>query len=284
MIISVASGKGGTGKTTVSTNLAVCLGQEVTLLDCDVEEPNAHLFIHPQNLDVQKVATFVPQIDRERCNGCRLCVDICRFNALTVIRDKAMVFAELCHSCEGCKVVCPEKAVMDSSRLLGDVRTGTRNGLKLIDGCLRVGEAMAPPLIKAVRSKVGSEKRVIIDAPPGTSCPVIHSIKDSDFVLLVTEPTPFGLHDLQLAVEVVRELGLPCGIVVNRSDLGDTKVYDYCCAEKLPILMEIPFDRDIASIYSAGEMLVESRPEWRERFVELYGKIENLVDRREEEQ
>ena len=287
MRLAIISGKGGTGKTTVATSLARVLSEgpgRVAYLDCDVEEPNAHLFIHPQNLDVQKVATFVPQIDRERCNGCRLCVDICRFNALTVIRDKAMVFAELCHSCEGCKVVCPEKAVMDSSRLLGDVRTGTRNGLKLIDGCLRVGEAMAPPLIKAVRSKVGSEKRVIIDAPPGTSCPVIHSIKDSDFVLLVTEPTPFGLHDLQLAVEVVRELGLPCGIVVNRSDLGDTKVYDYCCAEKLPILMEIPFDRDIASIYSAGEMLVESRPEWRERFVELYGKIENLVDRREEEQ
>lgn len=277
MIISVASGKGGTGKTTISTNLALAMEGEVTLLDCDVEEPNAHLFIQPNCDEQRTVTTFVPEIVEDNCNGCRKCVEICRFNALTVVGGTAMVFPELCHSCTGCKLVCPEKAIIDGSRELGVIEFGSQDNLKLIHGCLRIGEAMAPPLIKAVKNSVQNEKSLIIDAPPGTSCPVIAAVKDSDFVLLVTEPTPFGLHDLKLAVGAVRQLGIPCGLLINRADLGNDDVHRYAKEVKLPILLEIPFDRGIAELYASGKILVAERPEWRETFCQLYKEIGRLV-------
>ena len=277
MIISVASGKGGTGKTTVATNLAVSLESEVQILDCDVEEPNAHLFIHPEWEETKTITTPVPQVDETKCNLCGKCSEICQFKAIVVIGDTVLPFHELCHSCGGCMEVCPEKAITETGRELGIIERGYRNGIKFIHGKLRVGEAMSPPLIRKVRSFARPDQLTIIDAPPGTSCPVIASMKGADFVLLVTEPTPFGLHDLRLAVGAVKILGIPCGLVINRSDIGDDKVRVYAEHESLPIMMEIPFNRQIAETYSRGELVVERMPQWKERFMELYQRIEEIV-------
>ena len=277
MIISIASGKGGTGKTTVATNLAVSLGFDVQLLDCDVEEPNAHLFIRPIIEEVKTINTPVPEVDMEKCNLCGKCGEICQFKAIVVIGDTVLPFHELCHSCGGCIEVCPEKAITETGRELGIIEKGHRNGLEFIHGRLRVGEAMSPPLIKKVREYTRPDRLTIIDAPPGTSCPVIASMKSADFVLLVTEPTPFGLYDLKLAVGAVKILGIPCGLVINRSDMGDDHVRVYAEQEDLSILMEIPFDRRIAEAYSRGEIIVEVMPEWKEKFVELYNHIEKIA-------
>lgn len=276
MIISIASGKGGTGKTTVATNMAVSLGGDVQLLDCDVEEPNAHLFIHPVINEVKTITTPVPEVDMEKCNLCGKCGEICQFKAIVVIGETVLPFPEMCHSCGGCMEVCPEKAITETGRELGVIERGRWNGLEFVHGKLRVGEAMSPPLIRKVREYARPEALTIIDAPPGTSCPVITTMKGTDFVLLVTEPTRFGLHDLKLAVGAVRTLGIPCGLVINRSDMGDDKVKIYAEKENLPILMEIPFDRKIAEAYSRGDMIVEVMPEWKEKFLKLYHHIEEI--------
>ena len=277
MIISVASGKGGTGKTTIATNLAISLGSGVQLLDCDVEEPNSHLFINPNFGNDEIVNTAVPEVDEKKCTLCGKCGEICQFKAIILIGETILTFHELCHSCGGCVEVCPEDAISEKGRELGVIRRGSRNGLEFINGTLRIGEAMSPPLIRKVRSYAREDGVTIIDAPPGTSCPVIASMKDADFILLVTEPTPFGLHDLKLAVGAVKILGIPCGLVINRSDIGDDKVNAYAKQESLPILMEIPFDRQIAEAYSRGELLVEQMPEWKERFQELYQNIQEIL-------
>jgi MinD superfamily P-loop ATPase len=279
MIISVASGKGGTGKTTVATNLALSLDREVQLLDCDVEEPNAYLFIHPTIDRVETATVPVPVVDEGRCTLCGKCAEICQFKAIIVIGKTVLPFHELCHSCGGCLEVCPEDAVTEEGRELGIIEEGHRNGLSFAHGRLRVGEAMSPPLIRKVRAFSKPDRLVIIDAPPGTSCPVIEAMKGTDFVLLVTEPTPFGLYDLKLAVGAVRVLGIPCGLVINRSDLGDDKVREYATEENIPILMEIPFDRKIAEAYSRGKTIVEAMPEWKQEFVDLYGSIERIVNK-----
>lgn len=278
MIISIASGKGGTGKTTVSTNLALSLGAEVQLLDCDVEQPNAHLFMHPVIERTETITTPVPEIDLDKCTRCGKCSEVCQFNAIAVIGETVMVFQELCHSCGGCQAVCPENAVTEVGRELGVVQTGSCNSVGFIHGKLRVGEAMSPPLIKKVLSFADPARLNIVDAPPGTSCPVIESMKRADFILLVTEPTPFGLHDLKLAVGAARVLNIPCGLVINRCDLGDDKVKSYAESENLPVLLEIPYDRRIAEAYSRGEMIVAAMPEWKTKFVELYEKIKRVVN------
>jgi len=277
MIISIASGKGGTGKTTVATNLAVSLESDVQILDCDVEEPNAHLFIQPTFEESKTITTPVPEVDMDKCTLCGKCGEICQFKAIVVIAETVLPFPELCHSCGGCMEVCPEKAIRETGRELGLIERGNKNGLEFVHGKLRIGEAMSPPLIRKVREYTRPDMLTIIDAPPGTSCPVIASMKDADFILLVTEPTPFGLHDLELAVEAVKILGIPHGLVINRSDMGDDKVMAYAEQENLPILMEIPFDRRIAEAYSRGEMIVEVIPEWKDRFSELYLRIEKIV-------
>jgi MinD superfamily P-loop ATPase len=277
MIISIASGKGGTGKTTVATNLALSIGSDVQLLDCDVEEPNAHLFIQPTFNKTETVYTPVPEVDEKKCNLCGKCGEICKYKAIVVINDIVLQFPELCHSCGGCMEVCSESAITETGRELGIIRKGHRNGLEFIHGELRVGEAMSPPLIREVRAFARPDKFTIIDAPPGTSCPVIAAMKDTDFVLLVTEPTPFGLYDLKLAVEAVKLLNIPSGLVINRSDIGDDKVRAYAGEGGLPILMEIPFDRRIAETYSRGEMVVEAMPEFKEKFLKLYQDIMRLV-------
>ena len=277
MIISIASGKGGTGKTTVATNLSASLRSGVKLLDCDVEEPNCHLFIKPVMESKETITTPVPKIDEEKCTLCGKCCEICQFKAIVRIADTILPFHELCHSCGGCFRVCPENAISERGRELGVIEKGHKNGIEFIHGRLRVGEAMSPPLIRKVRTYIKEEDIAIIDAPPGTSCPVIAAMKDTDFIILVTEPTPFGLHDLKLAAGAVKLLNIPCGIVINRSDLGDKKVNAFAEEEKIPILMEIPFDRKIAESYSRGELVVENFPEWKDKFINLYDDIEKIV-------
>jgi MinD superfamily P-loop ATPase len=281
MIISIASGKGGTGKTTVATNMALSLGADVTLLDCDVEEPNAHLFLHPTITAQTPVSTFIPEIDEELCTGCKKCAEICRFSALAVVGQKVLIFPELCHSCEGCMEVCEDGAISPGQRDLGVLESGNAGPVNFFSGRLRVGEAMSPPLIRKVRTKENESRTTIIDAPPGTSCPVIAAMKGADFVLMVTEPTPFGLHDLRLAVEAVKVLGIPSGLVINRSDMGDDSVRTYAASEGLEVLMEIPFDRKIAEAYSQGITIVEKFPEWAEKFRSLYRRIEEVAGAKE---
>jgi len=277
MIITIASGKGGTGKTTLATNLAASAAEPVQLLDCDVEEPNAHLFLHPDVERSFEVRVEVPEIDPERCTYCGKCQEICQFNALAVLPDTVLTFPELCHSCGGCFLVCPEDAVLSRTRPIGVVEIGTREHIRFIHGRLRVGEAMAPPLIRRVKSEAHTNGLTIIDAPPGTSCPVVAALWGSDAVLLVTEPTPFGLHDLELAVGAVRELQLPLGLVINRADLGDRRVHDYAARENLPILLEIPFDREAAGAYARGRLLVEALPHWRAMMIDLLEKVKKTL-------
>jgi len=273
MIISIASGKGGTGKTTIATNLAVALGTDVNLLDCDVEEPNDHIFIQPKITRTEKVSLKVPQVDMNKCSLCGKCQEICQFQAIVVVGTTVLTFPELCHSCGGCMEVCPENAITEIDREMGIFESGSRNGLEFAYGRIFVGQVMAVPVIERVRAAVQPDKVNIIDAPPGTSCPVISSVKDTDFLILVTEPTPFGLNDLKLAVGMVKILAIPHGIIINRSDLGDDKVKEYAKEENIPILMEIPFDRQIAETYSKGKLLVEELPEWKERFIHLYEDV-----------
>lgn len=281
MIISIASGKGGTGKTTVATNLALSLGTGVSLLDCDVEEPNAHLFLHPSITSETPVTTFIPKVDKELCTLCKKCAEICRFSAITVVGQNVLIFPELCHSCEGCMEVCGENAISPDQRELGVLESGNAGPVNYYGGRLRVSEAMSPPLIKKVRTKENESDTTIIDAPPGTSCPVIAAMKGADFILMVTEPTPFGLHDLRLAVEAVKVLGIPSGLVINRSDMGDDRVREYAVSEGLEVLMEIPFSREIAEAYSQGIPIVDKFPEWKQKFRLLYDRIEEVAGAKE---
>jgi len=276
MIVAVASGKGGTGKTTVSVNLAWMLGSEVRLLDCDVEEPNAHLFLKGVARGQEIVSIPVPQVDESLCDGCGECSRFCEYHAIVSFGAKPLVFPEMCHGCGGCAKVCPKKAIREVDKRMGVVETAQADNITLIQGRLDVGVAMAPPLIRAVKARLENGGPAILDAPPGTSCPVIATIRGADFVVLVTEPTPFGLHDLKLAVDMVRELGIPFGVVVNRVGIGDDRVHVYCGEQNIPVLLEIPDDRRIAEAYSRGELIVESLPEYRGLFLSLIEKTMNL--------
>jgi MinD superfamily P-loop ATPase len=280
MVIAVASGKGGTGKTTIATNLAASIGRGVELIDCDVEEPNSHLFLRPTFTESRQVHLPVPEVDFDRCTFCGECAKICRFSAIVVVKKNVLTFEELCHGCGGCFKACPEGAIKEVPRPIGVLEKGAADKVNFVHGRLEVGEAMSPRLIKAARSLPVEDGVVIVDAPPGTSCPVIASIKGSDFCLLVTEPTPFGLNDLELAVEVVQKLDMPTGVVINRSNIGDKGVTRFCNGGGIPILMEIPEDRRIAEAYSRGEMIIQVLPEYRERFQGLYDQIVALVNAR----
>jgi len=273
MKIAIASGKGGTGKTTVATNLAASTGGAVQLLDCDVEEPNAHIFLPVENEERTVVGTMVPEVDSERCSLCGACSEICQFSAIMKLGDTVLTFPEMCHSCRGCVMVCPEDAIGESSRALGELVSGRAGEIDLVYGRLRVGEAMSPPLIEAVKEKAAEGGTVIIDAPPGTSCPVMTALRGVDFVVLVTEPTPFGFNDLVLAVEAVRTLKIPFGLVINRCDSGDSQVRDYADAENIAVLLEIPERRDIAEQYSRGIMMIHALDDMRPAFERLYTDI-----------
>jgi MinD superfamily P-loop ATPase len=279
MIIAVASGKGGTGKTTIATNLARALRERAQLIDCDVEEPNAHIFLRP-SIDISREVTLpVPEVDLSKCTLCGECGKFCQFNAIVAVGKQVLAFHELCHGCGGCTRVCPEGAIHEVPRTLGVLEEGTSNDVLFVHGRLRVGEAMSPPLIKAARRHADQKRTVILDAPPGTSCPVIASIKGVNYCILVTEPTPFGLNDLKLAVEVVKSLKIPHGVVLNRCDLGNGEMKDYCRESAIPVLMEIPEDRKIAEAYSRGEMIVDIYPQYMETFLDLYGQIMKSVEK-----
>ncbi len=279
MIISVASGKGGTGKTTIALNLALSIEGEVQLLDCDVEEPNDHIFLKIHIEKRNPVTTLIPKVDEERCTLCGVCQKICAYHAIIIVKDKVLVFPELCHSCGGCSLLCPENAITEINKEIGYVDIGNSNGISLVQGNLNIGEAMPTPLIKAVKQNLDPSKTVIIDSPPGTSCPVIESVKGSDFCILVTEPTPFGLNDLILAVALLRELNIPFGVVINKADIGSDEVENYCKGEDIPILMKIPFKREIAEAYSKGIPLVVAFPEYRKDFINLFKEIETYTRR-----
>lgn len=276
MIISIASGKGGTGKTLVATNIAASIG-EVELVDCDVEEPNSYLFFPDREMKESTDCTLpIPVIDDEKCTKCKICSDFCAYNALAVFPQQVLLFEGLCHGCGGCAIACPEDAITEGSRSIGKIYEAQAGNVGLIWGELNLGEAMATPLIRDVKKKAKSDL-VLIDSPPGTACPVIEAVKDSDFCVLVTEPTPFGLYDLKIAVNVLKDMGIPCGVIVNRSGIGDKKIYSYCEEQEIPLLMEIPFSRKIAELYSRGIIFSREMPKWRDRFAELEGKIEEMV-------
>lgn len=282
LVIAVASGKGGTGKTTLATNLASVIaksGGAVSYLDCDVEEPNGHIFLKPEIEKTTEILTPVPVVDESKCIACGKCKDICQYSAIILLKDTVLTFSNLCHGCGGCKLVCPTGAISESGRKIGVIEEGISSNVRFVHGKLRVGEAMSPPLIRRVKEMIPNIGVSIIDAPPGTSCPVIQAVKDTDFVLLVTEPTPFGLNDLKLAVEMLRVLQLPFGVVVNRADMGDNEVFDYCRDESISVLLEIPDDRRIAEAYSRGILATDALPEYQARFSDLLTSIkEQLPD------
>jgi MinD superfamily P-loop ATPase len=277
MILAVASGKGGTGKTTVSVNLARVLGSEVALLDCDVEEPNAHLFLAGDLRGEENVTIPIPQVDESLCDSCGECGRFCEYHAIVSFGTTPLLFPEMCHGCGGCAKVCPRKAIREVEKRIGIVETVRAGNITLIQGRLDVGVATAPPLIHAVKSRLRNGMPAILDAPPGTSCPVVAALRGADFVVLVTEPTPFGLCDLRLAVDLVRAIGIPFGVVVNRVGIGDGRVHAFCREVNAPILLEIPDDRRIAKAYSEGRLIVEALPEYRGLFESL---LETTIHRK----
>ena len=277
MIISVASGKGGTGKTTIATSLARSLGK-VQFLDCDVEEPNAHIFLKPHIDQKKPVGIPVPEVDESRCIYCGRCAEACEFNAIVVLKQKVLIFPQLCHGCGGCTYICPEKAISETDRTIGVVEKGAAGTIEFVHGILNVGEPMAPPLIREVKRFINDSGNTIIDASPGTSCPVVGAVKDSDFCLLVTEPTPFGLNDMKLAVGMLKKLSIPYGVVINSAGLGDTQVENYCGSENIPILMTIPWERRIAEAYSRGVPLILALPEYKKKFLQLYEHITGIEE------
>ena len=291
MIIAVASGKGGTGKTTVATSLAASVSEresgdqgKLLFLDCDVEEPNAALFLKPELDSRQEVGILIPEVDLEKCTYCGRCAEVCVWHAIAVVGEKVLVFPELCHGCGSCTLNCPEDAIYEVLNVMGTLESGPAGPIDFAHGTMDVGQAMSVPIISQLKKKhlSAQDGRVaILDAQPGTSCPVVETMRDADFVLMVTEPTPFGLHDLRLAVQVAHdELGLPVGVVVNRDGIGDQGVEAYCAEEEIPIMMRIPLDRHIAEAIAEGRLLVDEMPEYRGAFQDLYGQIAQLVAER----
>lgn len=280
MKIAIASGKGGTGKTTIAVNLALSL-KDAQLFDCDVEEPNCNLFLGYDLEKVEDVNVPTPVIDKSKCDLCGKCSEFCQFNALAVLPEDVMIFPTLCHGCGGCSIVCPNAAISEVDRKVGVIEGSANEDLVFYQGLLKIGEPMTSLVIKALQEHIDKNTTAIIDAPPGTACPVIASVKNVDYCILVTESTPFGFHDLKLALDVMRILGIPFGVVINRCDIGDNRVEEYCIEEGIPVLMKIPYDRKIARLYSQGIPFVNEMPEWKERFVRLFRDVASLYEMRD---
>lgn len=278
MILSIASGKGGTGKTLVATSLASSLLKGKTVLaDCDVEEPNAYLFFPDQELVDETVFSVpVPNVDEEKCSHCGDCARFCAYHALAVFPAKVLVFPELCSGCGGCVLACPEKAISEGCRPVGTIYQAKSGSVDLVWGELNLGEARATPLIRAVKKQAKGE-RVIVDCPPGTSCPMVEAVRGSDFCLLVTEPTPFGLYDLDIALRVLKILNIPHGVLINKSGIDDPSMYKYLEKREVPLLMQIPMSRRIAELYSRGTVFVSEMPEWKEKFRQLWEQIAEMA-------
>ena len=276
MIIAIASGKGGTGKTTVAVNMALSL-ENVQLLDCDVEQPNAHLLLHSKTNKEKIVYVSTPLVNEELCDHCGKCSKFCQFNAIFVSPIEVLIFKEICHSCGGCAIICPRKAITEEKHKIGILKYGSAGDLEIIYGELDIGEPMAVPVIKEVKNQIKNSKTVILDSPPGTSCPVIETVRESDFCILVTEPTPFGLHDLKITVQVLKELSIHFGVIINRAGIGDKTVQEYCKENSIPILLEIPFQRKIAELYSKGVPFSLEMPKWKEKFQQLFDEAREIA-------
>lgn len=282
MNIAIASGKGGTGKTTVAVNFAAyldSLGKSVSFTDCDVEEPNAHFFLNPELSTEKDEFLPVPAIDEDKCIGesCKKCIELCRFKSLIWMVDSVLSFSELCHGCGLCELACPADAIGEGKRLIGTTSIGKAGNIDFSRGLLRIGEAMSPPLIKAVKDISPKAEINILDCPPGTSCPVVESIDGTDFVVLVTEPTPFGLHDLNLAVQLMQTLNMPCGVVINRAGMGDDRVEKYLAEKNVPLLGSLPHSREAASKYSEGNLLYNNIPGFKDKFAKIWSSIQEHV-------
>ena len=277
-VIAIASGKGGTGKTIIATNLAYyvgLLGQKVQYIDCDVEEPNGHIFLKPKITHSQKVNVDIPKVDLEKCTGCGKCGEICQYSAIICLKENVLTFEQLCHSCGGCMRVCPVDAIKPKPLNIGDIELGKAGDVDFVHGKLRIGHVRTPSLIKEVKKNIKEDCLAIIDVPPGTSCPVVEAVKGADFVLLVTEPTPFGLNDLKLAVELLREMNLPFAIVINRYGIGNDEVEKYCKVENIDICLKLPDDRRIAEAYSSGKIIVDVLNEYKNQFSKIYQYLES---------
>jgi len=279
MIISIASGKGGTGKTTVAINLALSIEQDVSFLDCDVEEPNAHIFLKPEIIKTEPVTIPIPRVDKTKCDFCGKCARVCAYNAIVVLDKHILVFPNLCHGCGGCTLFCPKNAISEVEREIGVIESGRAGKINFAQGRLNISEAMATPIIRKLSKFAFDSSTTIIDAPPGTSCPMIEAVKKSDFCILVTEPTPFGFNDLLLAVEVLKQLKIPFGVIINRADIGDKKVEEYCQKENIPVLMRIPFNKEIAMAYSKGEPMIRVLPEYKKDFQNCFDKIGSYINK-----
>ncbi len=282
MIVSVASGKGGTGKTTVAASLSRVWDRTLTLVDLDVEEPNLHLFLHPVITENSAAHLEIPVIDESRCTSCGRCSDLCQFKAIALMGSILLTFPEMCHGCGGCMAVCPEAALTPGKRELGEISVGHSGAVGFLMGRLRVGEAMSPPFMRMVKAKlsrmIGEDERdAIIDAPPGVSCPAVSAVMDSDVIVLVTEPTPFGFHDFKLAWEAFAPLGKPVGAVINRAGIGNDEVYRFCIEKQIPLLAELPFDRTIAEAYAHGRVIADVSQQLRGLFGSLRDRIHELA-------
>ncbi|MCD6309607.1 MAG: ATP-binding protein [Candidatus Eremiobacteraeota bacterium] len=278
LTIAVASGKGGTGKTTIVTNLCSVSPVSLAILDCDVEEPNCHLFLKPQWTKSERFTVLIPEVDMEKCTLCGICQRDCRFNAIVIMGKEPLIFPELCHACGVCARNCPENAITEVPREIGTIEVGKYREHTFVHGLLDIGEAKSPPLIEEVRSYSNRNGITMIDAPPGTSCPVVATTRGVDYLVLVTEPTPFGLHDLKLAVGMANQLGLKYGVVINRSNIGDDSIKKYCTGENISILAELPHDRRVAELYSRGEIITDSLPEYEKLYRALFARILKEVE------